>query len=234
MSRECQNNWYVYRHIRDDKNIPFYIGIGKTPNHRRAYSKDKRNHRWNCITNKTRYTVEIVLDNLSKEEAIKKEIEFIGLYGRENNSGILCNQTDGGEGVFGRQNIEQWKLNLSKAALNMTDEHKRKISAATSGHIGYMKGKKLTEEQKNKISIKHKGIQKSDEHKKKLSEVNTGKKLSEETKKKISESLKNRILSDESRLKMSKGASYKRSEETKKNMSEARKRYFQNKKLKND
>ena len=40
-----------------------------------------------------------MLEDLNKEEAIKKEIEFIKLYGRINlKTGVLANLTDGGEG----------------------------------------------------------------------------------------------------------------------------------------
>lgn len=68
---------YLYRHIRLDKNEPFYIGIGKG---KRAYSKKSRNIHWLNIINSTPYEVEIILENLSWEEACEKEKEFIKLY----------------------------------------------------------------------------------------------------------------------------------------------------------
>ena len=64
-------NWYVYRHIRLDKNEPFYIGIGKTE--KRAYEKIKRNQFWQNVIAKTDYDVEILFDNLSWEDAGEKE-----------------------------------------------------------------------------------------------------------------------------------------------------------------
>lgn len=86
----------VYRHIRLDKNEPFYIGIGQE---KRAYTTRERNEIWRRIVDKTDYEVEILFDDLTWEEAIKKEKEFISLYGRKNNNtGILANMTDGGEG----------------------------------------------------------------------------------------------------------------------------------------
>jgi len=96
---------YLYRHIRLDKNEPFYIGIGEDSSkfinkYRRAYIKSDRNIVWKRITNKTSYKVEILLDDLTWEEACQKEIEFIKLYGRINiKTGILANLTDGGEGL---------------------------------------------------------------------------------------------------------------------------------------
>ena len=111
------NTCYVYRHIRLDKNEPFYVGIGSDKYYYRAYqSKPKtRSQYWNKIAAKTDYEVEIIMDGLSWEEAIKKEIEFISLYGRLNTkTGILCNLTDGGEGSKGyvptKETLEKRKL----------------------------------------------------------------------------------------------------------------------------
>lgn len=91
---------YVYRHIRHDKNEPFYIGIGKSDlNYNRAYvkSKSKRSKYWKNIA-KNGYDVEILIDNISLQHALKKEIEFIELYGRlDLGTGTLVNMTIGGE-----------------------------------------------------------------------------------------------------------------------------------------
>jgi hypothetical protein len=93
-----QNNWIVYRHIRLDKNVPFYIGIGKDIN--RPYNKKDRSNFWKSIIGKTEYTIEILFDNLTKEQAIEKEVEFIELYGRVDlRTGSLCNMTCGGDGT---------------------------------------------------------------------------------------------------------------------------------------
>ena len=70
---------YVYRHIRIDKNEPFYIGISSGDDYSRANSKKNRNTHWHNIVNKTDYKVEIMLDDLTIEEACKKEIEFISI-----------------------------------------------------------------------------------------------------------------------------------------------------------
>ena len=71
--------YVVYRHIRLDKNQPFYIGIG---NEKGAYSKHGRSNFWKRIVEKTDYEVEILFENLTSEQAKEKEIEFIKLYGR--------------------------------------------------------------------------------------------------------------------------------------------------------
>lgn len=99
---------YLYRHIRLDKNEPFYIGIGNDNKYDRANAIYGRNKIWKHITSKTKYDVEIILDNMSWEEACNKEKEFIKLYGRiDLKIGILSNMTDGGNGTVGYKRSKQ-------------------------------------------------------------------------------------------------------------------------------
>ena len=87
---------YVYRHIRLDKNQPFYIGIGSDAEYKRANERARRSELWKKITAKSDYFVEIIADEVSVEFAKEKEIEFIKLYGRiDKRTGTLCNMTDG-------------------------------------------------------------------------------------------------------------------------------------------
>jgi hypothetical protein len=106
-------NYYLYRHIRLDKNKPFYIGIGtvyknnansnlESVYYKRAYCK-QRSNLWYNITNKTNYVVEIIIESDNYNFIKNKEKEFISLYGRiNNNTGSLVNLTDGGEGTSNR------------------------------------------------------------------------------------------------------------------------------------
>lgn len=104
--------YYVYRHIRLDKNEPFYIGLGtKRPKddgiYNRANSITSRNDIWSKIVRKTNYIVDILIESDDYEFIRKKEIEFIKLYGRINiRTGILSNMTDGGAGSYGRPQLE--------------------------------------------------------------------------------------------------------------------------------
>lgn len=123
---------YVYRHIRLDKNEPFYIGISNF-NQNRHNDKRKRNIIWNRITAKTEYKIEILFDDITWEEACEKEKEFILLYGRiDTETGCLANMTEGGEGTNGRKYIPtlEHRKNLSKASLGkkMSDSAKEKMS----------------------------------------------------------------------------------------------------------
>jgi hypothetical protein len=155
---------YVYRHIRLDKNEPFYIGIGKLPNYKRAFEKQKRNQFWQNIVAKTDYEVEILFDDISWEEAEKKEIEFISLYGRiNNNTGILSNMTDGGDGFIGyipsKEKIEKHKIFMT--GRKQSQEEKQKRNESRKGYLH-------SEETKLKISNSHKGKKTSREHLEKL------------------------------------------------------------------
>lgn len=141
---------YLYRHIRTDKNEPFYIGVGLSNDnaYKRAYSSKNRNPHWHNIVKKTSYNVEIILDDLTDEEAFEKEIEFIKLYGKVLNGGLLCNIADGGNGGCLGEEVNQLR-SLSLMGHKISDETKEKIRVA---HIG----KKMSDITKQKMSETHK------------------------------------------------------------------------------
>lgn len=133
---------YIYKHIRTDKNEVFYIGIGNGKNYQRAYDTIHRNRYWKHIVRKTNYIIEIVEDNLSWEEASKKEIELIKKYGRKDlNEGTLVNMTNGGDGTIG---------------LIMNDDTKIKISNSNRGSGNGNWKKQYTNEERKRLSIAQK------------------------------------------------------------------------------
>ena len=99
----------------------------------------------------------------------------------------------------------------------LSEETRRKMSETLKGHKAWNKGHKHTEETKRKMS-----------------EANKGHKLSEETKRKMSEVKKGHVTSDETRRKMSEAKKglkgHKHTEESKHKMSEVRHLYWQKKK----
>ena len=121
---------YVYRHIRKDKNEVFYIGIGCSPNYKRAFETHKRNIFWERTASLSEIEVEILFDNLTWEEACEKEKEFIKLYGRRNlGLGTLVNLTDGGDGGKGvKKSIEEkaYRSNKMKQNHSWANNEKRK------------------------------------------------------------------------------------------------------------
>lgn len=100
----------VYQHRRKDTNDIFYIGIGESKT--RAYSKSGRNRTWHQITSNTEYTVEILHDNLTREQAKEIERTLIKEHGRlDKNQGKLANKSNGGEGdnIGGSGPLEGWQ-----------------------------------------------------------------------------------------------------------------------------
>lgn len=180
---------YVYRHIRKDKNEVFYIGIGSDSDYYRAHKFSERNEIWNRIKNKCEVLVEILYDNLDWKTACDIEKKLIKQYGRiNNNTGILSNMTDGGEGTLNKIISEDTRYSLGKGN----------------------RGKKRTEESKKRQSDSTKGVKKPEGHGDKIRQFRIGKKMSEESKLKISKNSKGRSswnkglkFSEESKLKMS-------------------------------
>lgn len=96
----------VYFHRRNDDNSIFYVGIGSEEI--RPYSKRNRNTHWHNIVNKVGYTVEIVHEGLTRDEACKYEVKYIKDFGRQDKGlGRLVNMTDGGDGSTGYTHNEE-------------------------------------------------------------------------------------------------------------------------------
>lgn len=96
--------FFVYTHIRIDKEEIFYVGIGTQPKngllYQRAYTDYGRNPTWKAIARISNYYVKIVLEADTREEVEAEEKRLIALYGRRDiKTGILANRTDGGEKV---------------------------------------------------------------------------------------------------------------------------------------
>jgi hypothetical protein len=129
--------YYLYRHIRLDKNEPFYIGIGtKKDNYNtckteyyRAFSKQRKDSKiWKLVVKKTNYKVEILLESDNYFDIKQKEKEFIKLYGRiDLGTGTLANMTDGGDGTLGVIVSEETRKKLQEAHKNRTYYHGKKI-----------------------------------------------------------------------------------------------------------
>lgn len=209
---------YVYRHIRLDKNEPFYIGIGSKEGFYRAYEKRKRNKIWNDITSKSDYSVDILFEDISWEDACKKEIEFIKLYGRINNkTGVLCNLTDGGDGIYGvvRSVEHREKLRIANTGKIVSQETREKLRKANLGkkqsketkqkRSDSLKGRKLSKEHIEKVRLKNIGKKRSIESINKMIASKVGFKHSEATKKSISLSNKGKTKNSKKILCVSNG-----------------------------
>jgi len=205
--------YYVYVYL-DFDDIPFYIGKGKRTRFKVQQHLYRSNSN-NLLKHKIRKVgaanvkVRFLHRNLTEEEAFSREKYWIKHYGRRDlGTGTLCNLTDGGEGSSGTIISEDHKRAVSNAnrgnqystGCKRSVKTKRKLSVAAKGKISPMKGKKMPETVKRRISAIQKGRKHSEEVKQKISAAGKGRKNamygkhhSEETKQKMSKSLKDRF-----------------------------------------
>ena len=127
--------------------------MGISDNDRRAYRTDSRNRYWRHVYKKHNFVVDILVNDISWEDACELECFLIQEYGRKDlGTGILCNMTEGGEGTQGRV---------------LTEEHKRRISEGNKGkHLS------MYLPQLEKAWATNRGIKRSEEFK-----INLGKEV---------------------------------------------------------
>ena len=146
---------YVYAYLREDGS-PYYIGKGIGA---RAFTGPHN------VVIPPKERIQILYENLSDEEACSIEIRLINEYGRKDlGTGILRNQTSGGEGSIPGPDVRQ-KLSDAKKGKKPNNYGKKyttgpsiakKLSKQGENHPQY--GKARTDEERAKIS---KGIKDS-------------------------------------------------------------------------
>lgn len=109
--------YVVYQHRRKDNNAVFYVGQGIL---KRAYESisNRRNDNWRKIVKEAGgFNVDILAENLTREESLRIEAEYIKKYGTiKHETGILVNErlngTRGSES--GYKHTEEKKKEISK------------------------------------------------------------------------------------------------------------------------
>jgi hypothetical protein len=211
--------FYTYLWLRED-GTPYYVGKGST---RRAFRSNS--HRVGCPSDRTRIILQEFLSETEAFEAERFLIAYYGR--ADLGMGCLRNLTDGGEGAANPSEEQRRKLSDAHKGQIITDETRRKISEANKGKnywskgntnrrgathsdesrhkmsiarmgkIPWNKGKKLTEEQRHRLSESHKGVMISEETRRRMSEAQKGKVYSAESRRKMSESAKRRGMKKE-------------------------------------
>lgn len=237
---------YTYGNIISFLYQPFYVGKGKGKRMyvhiEEAMKSNESTHKLNTIRSIISEGYELVnyvvmlTKNISNYVASNcHEPFFIELIGRYDlHKGPLTNKTDGGDGLFNPSDETKQKISNSRKGIKpspMSLEKKRctEQKKKENGYVSPIKGRKMSEEQKQKIKEGNKKFWEgkeriiSEETRKKIAKANTGKKygkrppMPEEQKQKMSEARKGKPLSEETKRKMSetrKGRSFGWSEES--------------------
>jgi hypothetical protein len=175
------NIYYVYAYLRRKDGSPYYIGKGKG----RRY---KAKHRVSVPKNP--FLIVFLETNLTELGALALERRYIRWYGRKDNgTGILHNQTDGGDGngvsgelnpMFGKKHSEATRKKISEAGKGRT---------LSKEHIQQLKDRVITKAQRENLKQKNLGA----------NNPRYNCTVSEATRKKISEAGKGRIQTKETK-----------------------------------
>jgi hypothetical protein len=125
--RIVPKDFYVYLHRKATTGEVFYVGKGYG---RRAWSNQRSQH-WHLAVKKHGFTVQIIESGLQEWYSFELERELIAFYGRD----ILCNMTDGGDGISGFTHGARARQLVSQARKGkpLSKEHRAKLSLAKIG-----------------------------------------------------------------------------------------------------
>ena len=134
--------FYVYCHKRLDNGEIFYIGKGTKDRYKVSH---KRTKHWNSVANKYGYTAEILIGDLTNEEALTYEHFMIVSLGRSDlKQGNLVNHINGGDsGCCGFKPVftieHRMKISLAKkqlpAPIKNTESKYKKVGAFINGNL---------------------------------------------------------------------------------------------------
>lgn len=160
---ECPTDKVLYVHYRADDGLPYYVGYG-IPKRPTDVGKKDRNDDWHEVNDAHGLRVEVKLTGLHEHVANIIETWWIYSYrqkfGRYSEGGTMVNKSSGGGcGATGsKRNAEQLERHraVMKIAANRP-EFKAKLSAATTGELNPMYGRKHSEEIRAVVSAAQTG-----------------------------------------------------------------------------
>jgi hypothetical protein len=136
-----KSHFYVYLYLREDF-TPYYVGKGSG---KRAYKK----HKGEVYPPKNKSKIILIETELSEIQSFILERYYIRWFGRkDNNTGILRNKTDGGEGFSGIIVSEELRRERS---IRMSGENNIMFGSKRTGKDNPFYGQKHKEESKSKM-----------------------------------------------------------------------------------
>lgn len=132
------NIYYVYQYVRKDQ-TPYYIGKGKDD---RAWASHRRSNGAEIKPN-DKSKIQILVENLTEQEAFDLETELIEKYGLKSEGGILVNMTYGGEGRSPSKELRDHWSRVKKGIPKppRTEEHKLNHKKAMAKRRGMCNAK---------------------------------------------------------------------------------------------
>jgi len=213
----------VYVHKNQKTEQIFYVGIGVNKERAYRFGGNSRNQFWrNYVKKHGEPIVEIVATFDNRQDAENLEMELIDKYKRVCDGGTLVNITLGGDGgALGVKQSEESKQKKSEKLRGFvhSEETRRNMKQAQNRpevkakHEAYKKTKEWRDLQRNAKL----GRKLTDEQKEKISASLKGRVSAKETKQKISIANKGKIRNAEQRLNISNGKKGKKLAETHKN-----------------
>jgi len=189
LENHSNNIFYVYKHTFNNGVI--YIGKGKN----KRYKSKSRNSYWKRLCEKYGHPIIDITHNfLCEKDAYDIEVEEIRRY--KALGILLCNMTDGGDGMYNPTKEVRLKMSAIHKGKKLTEDHKKALLYGSRNKI-------FTDEYRLKISDSLKLHIRTDEHNKKIGSSQIGKKLSKSTIDKITIASTGRKHSDETKAKMS-------------------------------
>lgn len=166
----------LYIHTRPDTGEIFYVGIGTI--NRPTYSNQRNRHWKNIVAkNNGNFFVDVLCKDQLRYSVYQMEKALIKFFGRKDNgTGILVNQTDGGDGTVG---FSPWNKGIpvsdaAKENLRIKNTGQKRNDEFRRKRREYQLGRPRSEETKAKLSIAFKGRFVSEETRLKQSIAGTG------------------------------------------------------------
>jgi len=210
--------FYTYL-LKRPEGDPFYVGKGNCKGFRieehhngakagRCSNKLKQNIIRKIWEEGNQIDYEIVLFSGDEKLVFDKEMELISFYGRRDQGiGMLCNMTDGGEGINGHVHSEKTRKRLSQANTGKkhSEEVKKNISRGHKGQKAWNKGLPMSLAQRKKLvkAWENRSRIFSEEYRQNMSKIKKGHITSLEARNKISKKNKGRVFSQEHKRKLS-------------------------------